>query len=130
MRSSFLPINSIYLVFSSLEMQRRLIQTNKVSYKRFYSVRKETSHKPLKVAAPKKSFSSVYIIDTTCFKECFLFHVITGRHYFYANLLLPGGLVQSPCCCVLWDKCFERSPYFIMRVPKRPFIFLQRNTKF
>ena len=28
------------------------------------------------------SFSSVYIIDKTCFDECFLFHVITGRHYF------------------------------------------------
>ena len=34
---NFLPINSIYLVFSSLEMQRRLIQI-KVYYKLFYSV--------------------------------------------------------------------------------------------
>ena len=31
----------------------------KVSYKLFYSLRKETSHKPLKVAAAKKSFQSV-----------------------------------------------------------------------
>ena len=31
----------------------------------------------------KKSFSNVYIIDTTWFDECFWFHVITGRHYFY-----------------------------------------------
>ena len=50
----------------------------KVLGKCFYSVWKERSHKPLKLAAAKKSFSSVYIIDTTCFGEFFLFHVITG----------------------------------------------------
>ena len=27
-------------------------------------------------------FSSVYVVGTTCFDECFLFYVITGRHYF------------------------------------------------
>ena len=27
-------------------------------------------------------FSSVYVIYTTCFDECFLFHVMTERHYF------------------------------------------------
>ena len=32
---------------------------------------KKTSHKPLKIAGAKKSFSNVYIIDTTCFDECF-----------------------------------------------------------
>ena len=42
----------------------------------------ETSHKPLKVEAAKNSFPGVYIIDTTCFDECFLFHVMTGRYYF------------------------------------------------
>ena len=40
------------------------------------------SDKPLKVAAVKKSFPSVYITNTTCFDECFLFHVITERHNF------------------------------------------------
>ena len=62
-------------------MQWRLMQT-KVYYKTFYSVWRETSHETLKVAAAKKSFSSVYTIDTTCFDEYFLFYVITGRHYF------------------------------------------------
>ena len=47
-------------------MQRRLMQT-KVCYKLFYSLSKEASHKPLKVAAAKKSFPSVFIIDTTCY---------------------------------------------------------------
>ena len=92
--------NSIYLVFSSREKQRRLIQT-KVYCKLFYSVRKETSHKPLKVAAAKKSFPRVYFIDKTCFNECFLVHVITGRHYFLNKFSVTQRLVQSPCCCVL-----------------------------
>ena len=68
------------MVFSSLEMQRRFIKT-KLYYKLLYSVWNETFHKPLKVAAAKKSFPGAYIIDTSCF-ECFLFHVITERHYF------------------------------------------------
>ena len=71
-------------------MQKRLIQT-KVYYKLSYSVWKETSHKPLKVAAAKKYFPNVYIIDTTFFDKCFLFYVITRRHYFFTNLLLPKG---------------------------------------
>ena len=58
-------------------------------------------------------FSSVNIIDPTCFDECFLLQVITGRYYFYTNLSLRRDLVQSPCCCALWHKCFERSPHFI-----------------
>ena len=30
--------------------------------------------------------SSVYVIDATCFDECFLFHVIAGRCYFFQSL--------------------------------------------
>ena len=75
----------LYLIFSSRESQRRLIQT-KVYYKLFRSVWKETSYKPLKVGAAKKSFPSVYIIGKTCFEECFLFHVITGRDYFFTQI--------------------------------------------
>ena len=39
---NFLPISSIFLVFSSLEMQRRLIQT-KVYYKLFYCLKRNVS---------------------------------------------------------------------------------------
>ena len=46
--------NIINLVFSSLEIQRRLIQT-KSYYTFFYSVWKETSYKFSKVAAAKKA---------------------------------------------------------------------------
>ena len=78
-----------------------------------YSVSKEASHKPFKVAAAKKSYPSVFVIDTTFLNECFLFHVITANSIFYTNLSLPRGLVQLPCCCVLSNKCFKRSPHFI-----------------
>ena len=77
-----LPLtSSIYFVFLPQEMQKRLKQT-KVYHAFSYFIWKETTHKPLKVAAAKTLFSSVYVIGTTCFDECFLFYVITGRHYF------------------------------------------------
>ena len=49
----------IYLVFSSLEMQRRHMQT-KACFQLFYSVWKKTSHKPWKVAVAKNSFPHGY----------------------------------------------------------------------
>ena len=73
--------SSIYFVFLPLEMQKRLKQT-KVCHAFSYFIWKETTHKPLKVTAAKSLFSSVYIICTTCFDECFSFYVITKRHYF------------------------------------------------
>ena len=59
---NLLLINSIYFVFSSLEMHGRLIQT-KLYYKLFHFVYKETSHKPSKVAlAATKTFSQVRML--------------------------------------------------------------------
>ena len=46
------------------------------------------SLKPDKVVAAKQSFPSVHIIDTTCFDECFLVCVITGRHSFLCKLII------------------------------------------
>ena len=77
---NLLPIKSIYLVFSSRERKRRLIQT-KIYYKLFYCLKRNIS-KSFKSDSCKKSFPSMYIIDKTCFDLCFLFHVIIGRHYF------------------------------------------------
>ena len=77
-----LPHTSIiYFAFLPLEMQKWLEQT-KIYHTFSYFVWKETTHKPLQVPAAKTLFSSVYVIGTTCFDECFLFYVITGRHYF------------------------------------------------
>ena len=49
----------------------------------------------------------MYVIDTTCFDECFLFHVIAGRRF-----VVTLRFFQPPYCRFLWNKCFERSPYF------------------
>ena len=76
---NLLLLNNVYLVFSSLELERILIQT-KVYFKFFYFVWKETAHEPSKVATGKNSFPTVYVNGTIFFNKCFLFHVISGRH--------------------------------------------------
>ena len=92
--------SSIYFVFLPLEMQKRLKQT-KVCHAFSYFVWKETTHKPLKVAAANSLFSSVYVIGTTCFDECFSFYVITKRHYFSWKFIVTLRLFQAPFCYFL-----------------------------
>ena len=67
---------------------------------------KEMSHNPLKAAAAKNFFPSLYVNGTTCLDGCFLFHVITGKHYwtfdvsrtaFYEITLV--GLFVCPSVC-------------------------------
>ena len=83
-----LPLtSSIYFFFLPLEMQKRLKQT-KVCHAFSYFIWKETTDQPLKVATAKSLFSSVYIIGTTCFDECFSFYVITKRRYFSWKLIV------------------------------------------
>ena len=38
------------------------------------------------MAAAKTLFSGVYVIDTTCFDECFLLCVITGEYRFSGKI--------------------------------------------
>ena len=96
------------MVFCSLERQRRLVQT-KVYYKHFYSVWKDSFQKLLKVEPAEKFLPSVYIIDTTCFDECFLLRVIIERHYFLYKFIITlrygatDMLVRS-LKQVLWKK--------------------------
>ena len=67
-------------LFFESKSKRRLVQTN-VHFKFFdLSESKRLTNLP---AAAKHFSSSVYVIDATCFDECFLFHVITGRRYFF-----------------------------------------------
>ena len=93
-------------------MQKRLKQTN-VCHAFSYFVWKETTHKPLKVAVAKSLFSSVYVIGTTCFDECFSFDVITRRHYFSWKFIATLRLSSVPFCCLIWSHCFERSSCFM-----------------
>ena len=104
--------NSIYLIFLSVEIQSRLVQT-KLYYQIFSLCLKRNVSQTSKIATAKNLFPSVYVIGEGCFYECFLFHVIIWRHYFYTNLSLPRVFLQSPCCCVPWNKCLERCPYFM-----------------
>ena len=79
----YLPLaSSIYFVFLPLEMQERLEQRPKYTTRFLTLSEKKRPQKPLKVAATKTLISNVYVIGTTCFDECVLFYVITGRHYF------------------------------------------------
>ena len=73
--------SSVYFVFFPLEMLNRLKQT-KVYHTFSHFVWKETTHKPLKLVAARTLFSSVYVVFTACFDECFLFFVIPERHCF------------------------------------------------
>ena len=74
-------------------MKKRLEQT-KVYHSFSYFVWKETTHKPLKRAAAKNPFTSGYVIGATCFDECFLFYVITGRHYFSWKFIITLRLLK------------------------------------
>ena len=93
-------------------MQRRLVQT-KVYYKLSYSVWKETPHKPLKAATAKKYFPSVYIIDTTCFDECFLFRVITGIHFLYKFIVTQRFGETAMLLCSSKQVFWKKSAFYI-----------------
>ena len=75
-KTCLLHINSIHLVLSSLDLQRRVI---KIKYTTsFFTLWKETTPKPSKVATAKDFSHSVHVIVTICFEKYFLFLVITG----------------------------------------------------
>ena len=68
----------------------------------FYFITKETNYKPSKAASVKNLSSSVRVLGTTCFDECFLFHLITESYSF---------VKVSRYFKILWTRV-ERSPYF------------------
>ena len=108
-----LPLtNSIYLLFLPLEMQRKLKQA-KVYHSLFHFVWKETTHKPLKVAAPKTLFSSVYIIDKTCLNECFFITCVNRKAILFIKvycLLVSTTMLMLSLKPVFWKK----SVFYIM----------------
>ena len=93
-RTLNLPLaSSIYFVSLPLETQKRLKQI-KVYHTFSYFVWKETTQKPLKVAAAKTLFSSEHVIGTTCFDKYFLFYVVTGRHCFSWKFIVTLRLLK------------------------------------
>ena len=64
-------------------------------------------------SSKKKSFPRVYIIDKNCIYECFLFHVITGRHYFLHKLSFAQRFGAITMLLPSFNKCFERGLHFM-----------------
>ena len=68
----------------------------------------------LKSSSCKTSFPSVYIIDATCFDECFLFCVITGRHSFLYKLIVTQKFgVTAMLLCSLKQVFWKKSVFYI-----------------
>ena len=86
----------------------------------FYSVLKRNISQTFKSRSCKKSFPSVYIIDKTCFVECFLFHVITERHFLHKFSVTQRFGVIAMLLRSL-KQVFWKRPAFYVR-------YLQNNT--
>ena len=92
-KTSLILIISIHLLLSSLEMQRRVMQTYRPSITQVILLfLKRNDSQTFKSSSCKKIFSSLYVIVTICLDKCFLFHVITGRRCFYKDFLVRWGL--------------------------------------
>ena len=60
----------------------------------------------------KSVFLGEYVIGTTWFDECILFHVMTEGIIFHKSFSLLRGFFQLQSCWFISDRCFERSTYF------------------
>ena len=76
---------------------------------------------PLTAAAAKKPFPSVYIFDTTCFDKCFLFRVVTGRHYFLYKFIVTQRFGETTMMLYSLKQVFWKKPAFYIR-------YLHNNT--
>ena len=65
---------TVFILLSHLYKSKEDSCRPKYTFKFFHSVRIETIHKSSKEAVAKMFFPSVYVIDATCFDDCFLFH--------------------------------------------------------
>ena len=97
--------------------QRKLVQT-KVHFK-FLSESKRLTNlgsckKNKKQNKNKKKILQCVSYRCNLLRWMFLFHVITGRRYFFLKVCRYFGIISTPFSCFLWNKCFERSPYFTL----------------
>ena len=77
-----------YLLDLLFCINAKKVHIDQVITQTFLLCLKRTSHKLLKVATEKKSLPSLYIIDTTCFDECFSFYVMAEGHYFLYQFIV------------------------------------------
>ena len=87
-KTSLLLKSSIHLVLSSLEIQRRVIQTKYTTL--FYCLERIDSH-----TFKSSNYKKLFFLQCICYCYnllwCFFFHVITGRHC-YKRILIPWCL--------------------------------------
>ena len=53
--------------------------------------------------------------DTICFDECFLFHVITGRHYFLYKFIITQRFGETAMLLCSLKQVFWKKPAFYIR---------------
>lgn len=88
------------MAFSPLQIHGTLIQTKIKPKQFFYCFRKSSSKKNL--------FPSVYLIGTTSFDECFLFHEMNGKHYFLYEFIVILSFFFNLHIVALWKSSEER----------------------
>ena len=67
------------------------------------------------VRTPLDGCFCVYLIDTTFFSMTVFNSIwLLGDITFYKSLSVHWDVFQPPCCCFLCNKCFKRSPCFIL----------------
>ena len=76
----------------------------------------------------QKSFSQVYVTDTVCFKECFLFHMILERNYFlykfiiaqkyFTTAMLLRSLKQAFWKKSVFNVCYLHNNIRLLLIPK------------
>ena len=93
-----------------VKSKRRLLQT-KVHFK-FFNLSEFKRLTTFKSSSSKKFFLQPVCYRCNLFR-CFLFNVITGRRYFFQKFVVTERFFQPPYCCFLWNKCLERSLYFM-----------------
>ena len=69
------------------------------------------------VTYAKNVFCSVYVIGITCFDQCFLFYVITGRHYVFYKSLSLLWVVFQPLYVVAFFEATLLKEVRILRYP-------------
>ena len=97
------------MAFSSLEVQRRLIQTK---YTTGFTLKRNDSQ-TFKSIAIAKNFSSVCMLLVQLASINYFYSVWQLEdNDFYKSLSLPWGSFQLPCSYVVWKQWFEIILYF------------------
>ena len=107
-----LLINSVYLLFLSIEIQQDSYWPNYTT-SCFHS--EKNVSQPSKKVTAKNSSPSGYVISKACFDECFLFHFITWRHYFLYKFIVSERFLQQPCLA-FFETSVWRDVYILCQI--------------